>query len=187
MVVSAKDIKDLSPEEKIKRLRQLEHHRKEEIEALEKTKKQEIDEAEELIKKTIEDLTEEEEKNFKEVETVRRRVQTENLEESVQQEKVEKTKQVAYGAVLEEIRENPGDVYRLGKGSIAQEVEHLREKAEAEGLNDEEVRHFRTIQYSLAKVPENTYIRNKEVYNNLSEIREGIDFINKHMKQIYSK
>ena len=202
MVVLSKKLKDLPPEERLKKLKQIEEERKKELETKKKEledlqkkaeeeeeqHKKEIEEAEKLIRESIEDLQEEEEKLFKELERARRQQQEEqeegpSLEDMVEKEQARpEPKSDIYGKILEEMKQGAG-FYEVTDYNVMNAVDHLAQKSAYENLSFQEQESLRNLKKNLERVQENPYYAQKDSSNSnyLEKLNQTISQIEQNM------
>ncbi len=201
MVVLSKNIKDLSPEERIKRLRELEEEKKKELakkrkelEELEKKAREEeehhrreIEETENLILKSIQDLQEEEEHAFKEQETARKEKNRQNASSIDQLVEQQPQQNIPfgniYGKALEEIRPDAG-FYEVTDYNIVNAVAGLAKKSAYEILSSEEQESLENIRRSLESMENNSYYQQKDNSRYLEKLNSMIDRIDQNARKL---
>ena len=198
MVIS-KELKKLPPEERIKRLKQLEaekkkelEEKKREIEELEKKAKEEeeehlkeLQEAEQLMQDSIEDLQEEEERAFEELQAFsRENPEAEiSLDDMVEKEEIKKVPdQAIYGKQLEEIKD-AGNFYEVTNYNVVQAVDSLAQKAIYEGLTFQEQESLRSLKSNLDRIAGNEEYQKKDQVNYMSRLSQRLGEIDQHLQR----
>ncbi|MEM4260766.1 MAG: hypothetical protein QXG00_06010 [Candidatus Woesearchaeota archaeon] len=169
MVIISNDIRDLSPEERIKRLRDLEEAKKKEFAELKRRKKKEVNEAEKLIKKTIEELREEEEKKFLEQEEIIRK-KLGSIEELVEQQKLNIVQQVQYGGPIETLKQEYN------------QTKELYERIINEGITDNNIESFYRLKEQIKELGQDQYSRQKDINNYITRSEDVLKMLEKKIR-----
>lgn len=174
MVTISKDMRDLSPQERIKRLRDLEESKKKELIALEKKKKEEVKDAEEQIRKTIEELTKEEEEKFKEQEAVLRKKEEEksapSIEEMVEEHRGKSSQQIQYGSPIEALKQEYN------------QTKELYERVTREGFTDNNLESFYKLKEQIQESGQDQYSRQKDTTNYITRSEDVLKILEKRMR-----
>lgn len=194
----SEDLEHLSPEERIKRLREIEKQKKselekkkKELEELEKKAKEEeeqhqkdIDEANRLIIASIQDLHKEEEKAFEELEKAKKQDENEefSLEMLVEEQHPVQGKADVYGAILEGMKGELG-FYQITNYNTVNAVQHLAHKSLYEKLSFQERQSLDNLKHNLGRMDNNTYYAKKDSSNYLEKLNQAINEINKNLQE----
>jgi hypothetical protein len=196
------DDNDISTEEEIKNLVQLEgskrkeldekkaelEKKKKEIEEFEKQQVQEIINTRKRISEKIEELEVEEKEAFEETEELRkkRESQARSLEEEIEKTDItpqEEPVMRGYGDILDELKEGKQGFYELTNYNVLNELERIAGEAENRPLSDNEKNFIDIIQYHADKLQNDNFYKNKDSANYLRRELAEIDFINKMSKK----
>lgn len=199
---------NLSPEERIKRLLELEKEKrkeleekkaelekkKKELEELEKKRESEIKETRKAIEKQIEEIAVEEKLRFEELEEIRRRKEAEEkglegtiIEEEEKGRIPQITNTRSYGDAINQIINriltgSPG-FYEITNYNVMNELERIASEAAKRPMTEREKAFVELVQYHAEKLGRNDFYKDKDEANYLARELAKIDHIMKTAKQ----
>ncbi len=194
------ELKDLSPSERLKRLRELQEEKRRELEELAKEKETTLKSTEQAIMDSISDMHFEEQRHFEEEkakEEAKKKADKEEEEpevvggeeeeepESVSEEEdaVVRAEFREYGAP-EERSENPADLYELGK--VYQGLKHISDGGGGKGIDESAaVQALNTAYDSLKDITDNfSEGEQKDLSEVVSAIQEQVISLSAHAQGI---